>query len=56
MYELGKFFPSHQQSSQNIKFTMVEESNRKLVFLDTLLKQSNGKISVLFVVKETYTY
>ena len=56
MYELGKFFPSHQKSSQSTNFTMVDESNRKLVFLDTLLKQNNGKISVLFVVKETFTY
>ena len=31
---------------QNIKFTMKEESNGELAFLDTLLKQNNGEISV----------
>ena len=32
---------------QNIKFTMEEESNGELVFLDTLLKRHNRTISVL---------
>ena len=32
---------------QNIKFTMEDESNGGLAFLDTLLKQNNRKISVL---------
>ena len=34
---------------------MEEESNRKLVFLDTLLKRNNGKISVVIYVKPTDT-
>ena len=40
---------------QNIKFTMEEESNGKLAFLDTLLRQNNGKISVLVYRKLTHT-
>ena len=32
---------------QNIKFTMEENRNGKRAFLDTLLKQNNGKIFVL---------
>ena len=32
---------------QNIKFTIQEESNVELAFLNTLLKHNNGKISVL---------
>ena len=32
---------------QNIKFTMEEESNRDLAFLDTLMKRNNGEISAL---------
>ena len=40
---------------QNIKFTMEEESNGELAFLDTLLKQNNGEISVLVYRKPTHT-
>ena len=40
---------------QNIKFTMKEESNGELAFLDTLLKQNNGEISVLVYRKPTHT-
>ena len=32
---------------QNIKFTMEEESNVELAFLDTLLKVNNGEVFVL---------
>ena len=41
---------------QNIKFTMEEESNGELAFLDTLLKRNNGEISVLVYRKPTHTY
>ena len=34
---------------------MEEESNEELAFPDTLLKQNNGKISVLVHRKPTYT-
>ena len=40
---------------QNIKFTMAEGSNGELAFLDTLLKQNNGKIFVLVYRKPTHT-
>ena len=40
---------------QNIKFTMEEESDGELVFLDTLLKWNDGKISVLVYKKPTHT-
>ena len=40
---------------QNIKFTMAEGSNGELAFLDTLLKQNIGKISVLVYRKPTHT-
>ena len=33
---------------------MVEESNEELAFLDKLLKQSNGEISVLLYRKPTH--
>ena len=32
---------------QNIKFTIEEESNEELMFLDTLVKQNNGKITYI---------
>ena len=47
------FFASYQQSSS--KFTMEEESNGEQEFLETLLKQNNGKISVLIYRKPTHT-
>ena len=34
---------------------MEEESNGELAFLDTLLKQNNGEISVLVYRKPTHT-
>ena len=40
---------------QNIKFTMDEESNGELAFLDTLLKQNNEEFSVLLYRRPTYT-
>ena len=40
---------------QNLMFTMDEESNGELAFLDTLLSRNNGKISVLVYRKPTYT-
>ena len=39
---------------QNIKFTMEEESNGELAFLDTLLKRNNGEISILVYRKPTH--
>ena len=40
---------------QSIKFTMKEESNGELAFLDIFLKRNNGKISVLVYRKPTHT-
>ena len=40
---------------QNMKFTMEEESNEGLAFLDTLLKRNNGEVSVLVYRKPTHT-
>ena len=40
---------------QNVKFTMEEESNRELAFLDILLKRNNGEIFVLVYRKPTNT-
>ena len=40
---------------QNIKFTMEEESNGKLAFLDTLLDWNNRKVSVLVYRKPSHT-
>ena len=40
---------------QYIKFTMEDESNGELAFLDTLLKQNNRKISVLVYRKPAHT-
>ena len=48
------FFPSYRQSSL-IKFTMEEESNGELAFLETLLKRNNGEISVLVYRKPAHT-
>ena len=48
---------SHHISNlhQNIKYTMEEESNRDLAFLDTLLKLNNGEIFVLVYREPTLT-
>ena len=47
---LENFFHHINKLRQNIKFTMEEESNRELAFLDTLLNQSIGKIFVLIFI------
>ena len=44
---LENFFHHINNLHQNIKFTMKEESNGELAFLDTLLKRNNGETSVL---------
>ena len=44
---LENFFQHINNLHQNIKFTMEEESNGELAFLDTLLKRNNREISVL---------
>ena len=53
------FFHHINNLQQIIKFTMEKESNGELAFLITLLKQNNGKISVLVygsLCKLTNTY
>ena len=50
---LENFFHHINNLYQNIKFTMEEESNGELAFLDILLKQYNGEISVLVYRKPT---
>ena len=40
---------------QNIMFTMEEEGNEELAFLDTLLKWNKGEISALVYRKPTHT-
>ena len=52
---LENFFHHINNLHQNIKFTMEEESNGKLEFLNTLLKRNNGEISVLVYRKPTHT-
>ena len=52
---LENFFHHINNLHQNIKFTMEEESNGELAFLDTLLKRNNGDISVLVYRKPTHT-
>ena len=52
---LENFFQRINNLYQNIKFTMEEESNGELAFLDTLLKRDNGEISVLVYRKPTHT-
>ena len=52
---LENFFQHINNLHQNIKFTMEEESNGELAFLDTLLKRDNGEISVLVYRKPTHT-
>ena len=51
---LENFFHHINNLYQNIWFTMEEKSNGKLAFLDTLLKQNNGEISVLVYRKPTH--
>ena len=52
---LESFFCHINNLHQNVKFTMKEESNGELEFLDTLLKRNNGKISLLVYRKPTHT-
>ena len=44
---LEKFCHNIENPHENIKFTMENESNGDLAFLDTSLKRNNGNISVL---------
>ena len=53
--QLENFFHHINNLLQNIKFTMEEESNGELAFLDTLLKRNYGEISVLVYRKPTHT-
>ena len=46
---LENFFHHISNLHRNIKFTMEEESNGELVFIDTLLKRNNGTLH-----KKTY--
>ena len=52
---LENFFHRINNLHQNIKFTMEEESNGEVAFLDTLLKWNNGEISVLVYINSTHT-
>ena len=56
---LMTFIPLHSihinDLHQNIKFTVKEEINEELAFLDTLLIRNNGEISVLVNRKPTHT-
>ena len=52
---LENLFQHMNSLCQNIKFTMEEESNGELAFLEPLLKRNNGKISVLICRKPTHT-
>ena len=52
---LENFFHHSSNLHENIKFTMEEQSNGELAFLDTLLKWNSGKISVLVYRKPAYT-
>ena len=52
---LENFFHHINNLHQNIKFTMEEESNGELAFLDTLLTRTNEEISVLVYRKPTHT-
>ena len=49
------FFRHINTLHQNIKFTMEEECNEELAFLDILLKRNIEKISVLVYRKNTHT-
>ena len=44
--QLENFFHHINNFHQHIKFTIEEKSNEELAFLETLLKQNRGKISV----------
>ena len=50
-----KLFHHINNLYQNMKVTLVKESNGELGFLDTLLKQNNGKISILVYRKPVRT-
>ena len=50
---LENLFHHINNPHQNIKFTMQEQSNGELAFLDTILKQNKREISVLAYVQET---
>ena len=52
---LENFFHYIDNLHQNINFTMEEESNRQLAFLDTLLKRNNGKICILVYRNPAHT-
>ena len=52
---LEKFFHLIDNLHQNVNFTMEEESNGELAFVDTLLKRNNGDISVLVYRKRAHT-
>ena len=52
---LENFIHHKNNLYQNIKFTMEGKSNGELAFLDTLLKQNNGQISVLVYRNPTHT-
>ena len=49
------FFHHINNLHQNIVFTMEEESNGELAFLDSSLKQNNGKIYVFIHRKPVHT-
>ena len=51
---LENFFHHINNLHQNIEFTM-EVSNEELLFLDTILKRNNGKISLLVYRKPMHT-
>ena len=53
--DLENFLPRISNLHQNIKFTMEDESKRKLAFLETFLKRNNKKISVLVYGKPMHT-
>ena len=52
---LEKMFHHISNFHQNFMFTMEEESNGSLAFLDTLLKWYNGEIPVFVYRKSTHT-
>ena len=52
---MGNSFHHINNLHQNITFTIEEESNGGLAFLDTLLKLNNENISVIVYRKSTHT-